>query len=160
MCKGVFPATSEHFGLHKNGSTKTFSSYCHPCNREKSREYGARNKARRSEYNKRRRSTRIGDYNYDAMLLEQDGRCAICRGTDPAHRWGQFQIDHDHSCCTGEKRCGNCNRGLLCSNCNMGLGRFMDNPDLIQAALTYLRRWNGTANANNPEEGLQRYPAA
>ena len=66
----------------------------------------------------------------ERMLVEQGGRCAICR-TD---RWGgQYNspvIDHCHA--TGKVR------GILCQRCNVGLGKFGDSPHLLDAATRYL----------------------
>lgn len=50
---------------------------------------------------------------YQEMIRVQGGRCAICR-----RKPKQFCVDHDHSCCPGEKSCGKCVRGLLCRPCN------------------------------------------
>jgi len=50
--------------------------------------------------------------------------CAICGRTQAMH------IDHDHA--NGKVR------GYLCSRCNVGLGQFLDNPDLLRKATTYL----------------------
>lgn len=63
------------------------------------------------------------------LLLVQHDVCAICRSSD----WGQKgpQVDHDHV--TGRVR------GILCTSCNQGLGRFRDQPDLLEAAAVYLR---------------------
>lgn len=66
---------------------------------------------------------------YERRLVEQDYRCAICRGLP-----GKFSlsVDHDHTT--------NAVRQLLCNNCNRGLGAFKDNTALLQAAIEYLRR--------------------
>lgn len=53
-----------------------------------------------------------------AQLLEAQGKaCALCRAPEAGYgrRW---HIDHDHSCCPGEKSCGKCVRGALCLGCN------------------------------------------
>lgn len=73
---------------------------------------------------------------YEAMLKEQGGRCAICN-TDSPGGWtgkgpGVFHVDHDHAL----KRV----RGLLCYKCNHGLGYFRDDPGLLESAAAYLSR--------------------
>jgi hypothetical protein len=40
-------------------------------------------------------------------------------------------VDHNHT--TGKVR------GLLCSSCNGALGLFKDNPEVVAAALLYLK---------------------
>lgn len=67
---------------------------------------------------------------YDSMLAEQGGVCAICRSDDPQHWSNRFQVDHDHE--TNEVR------GLLCAPCNGGLGLFRDDPKRLVAALGYV----------------------
>lgn len=70
---------------------------------------------------------------FDVMLEEQKGCCAICKADDPAPaRKGtySFAVDHDHQ--TQEVR------GLLCNNCNKGLGNFQDNHELLIKAARYL----------------------
>lgn len=52
----------------------------------------------------------------------------------------QGTIDHDHSCCPGEGSCGKCVRGVLCGSCNKMLGYARDDPERLQAAISYLRR--------------------
>jgi hypothetical protein len=75
---------------------------------------------------------------YDAMLDEQGGVCAICR-TLPGQR--RLAVDHDHNCCSGHERtCGHCIRGLLCANCNSILGRWRDDPDVMATAIAYLAK--------------------
>ena len=65
---------------------------------------------------------------YQQMLVEQDGECAICRR--PPTSVGPLVIDHDHD----NKQV----RGLLCRSCNLGLGHFMDDPYLLDDARKYL----------------------
>lgn len=70
---------------------------------------------------------------YDEMLAYQQGRCAVCGGTDPfAKHHNLFAVDHDHI--TGKVR------GLLCAKCNTGIGQLRDDPDLLIAAAAYVRR--------------------
>ncbi len=73
---------------------------------------------------------------YDRMFDEQGGKCAICGDSelpiDP--RTGKkydLAIDHCHKT--------RCVRKLLCHHCNMGLGGFKDNPELLHAAISYLK---------------------
>ncbi|SCF25014.1 Recombination endonuclease VII [Micromonospora purpureochromogenes] len=76
------------------------------------------------EYHLRRRYG-VGQKEFDELLAEQGGVCAICGGADPQH------LDHDHR--TGWVR------GILCFNCNGGLGQFRDSPTRLARAITYLR---------------------
>lgn len=78
---------------------------------------------------------------HEAMLVRQGGGCAICGGQTKAGR--AFFVDHDHSCCPGQRTCGKCVRGLLCSDCNLGIGYFEDDAARMQKAIAYLR--NGGA---------------
>lgn len=72
---------------------------------------------------------------YEALLAEQEGRCAICRrGEDElvacTGRVLKLHVDHDHA--TGKIR------GLLCSWCNPALGGFQEDPRLLRRAIRYL----------------------
>jgi len=76
---------------------------------------------------------------YDAMLLEQGGICAICKSdkpwgfvTEPKRARDFFCVDHDHT--TGEVR------GLLCQPCNIGLGSFKEDTYIMSLAINYLER--------------------
>jgi hypothetical protein len=71
---------------------------------------------------------------YSEIEKSQNGVCKICGGTDKK----RLSVDHDHSCCSGSKTCGNCTRGLLCSRCNKTLGMVQDNPELLQKMINYL----------------------
>ena len=69
---------------------------------------------------------------YWAMHQDQGGLCYICH-QPPIGKW-RLSIDHDHA--TDEVR------GLLCDQCNCGLGNFKDSPELLLAAIEYLRRFS------------------
>jgi hypothetical protein len=66
---------------------------------------------------------------YDAMLDSQGGVCAICK-KKPDEGKALF-VDHCHV--TGRVR------GLLCGKCNSVLAFGNDNPDILRAAIAYLR---------------------
>ncbi|MEU8228746.1 endonuclease VII domain-containing protein [Actinoplanes sp. NPDC048967] len=72
-----------------------------------------------------RRRYGVGQVEFDEMVAEQGGVCAIRGASDPQH------VDHDHR--TGWVR------GILCFNCNGGLGQFRDNPVFLAEAITYLK---------------------
>ena len=84
---------------------------------------------------------------YNLMLKEQDGKC-LCGRVETVidHRTKKpraLSVDHDHKCCPGNRSCGKCVRGLLCQSCNMGLGKFHDDPELLEKFAAYLRRARG-----------------
>jgi hypothetical protein len=67
---------------------------------------------------------------YDRLLAEQHGGCAICG--DPPEPGTHLHVDHDHE--DGRVR------GLLCVRCNNGLGQFKEDDALIDEAAAYARR--------------------
>lgn len=76
----------------------------------------------------------IEPQDYINLLKKQDYRCKTCnRKTEK-----RLCIDHDHSCCIGEKSCGNCIRGLLCFECNVALGMIKDNKEVLASMILYL----------------------
>jgi hypothetical protein len=84
---------------------------------------------RRARYTQALRKYGVSREQFDQLMVESCGRCAICNQVfehekDPA-------IDHCHAT--------DVIRGLLCISCNNGLGRFRDSPDLLEAAAQYLR---------------------
>lgn len=66
---------------------------------------------------------------YDAMVLQQQGLCAIC-GRPPKRN--RLHVDHCHT----TKRV----RGLLCVTCNTRLAVIEDPSKFLTAALAYLHR--------------------
>ena len=69
---------------------------------------------------------------YERILAEQGGLCAICGTDQGGGRGDRFHIDHDHA--TGKVR------GLLCLSCNRGIGCLGDDPTLLTIAVAYLER--------------------
>lgn len=76
---------------------------------------------------KRIRSYGISENQFDQMMINQDGKCYICKGDNGSIA---LCIDHDHL--TGKVR------GLLCNKCNRGLGLFLDDLVLLKRAMKYL----------------------
>ncbi len=68
---------------------------------------------------------------YEAQMVAQGGKCAICGTTEPGkgRRSKYMCVDHDHE--TGRVR------GLLCHKCNLALGLFASSQNL-QKAQEYL----------------------
>lgn len=100
-----------------------FAAYCKPCHNARGGESKQRLYGGSRHYQLMRRYG-IGADDFDRMLAEQGGVCAICGREGPEH------VDHSHD--TGEVR------GILCFNCNGGLGQFRDSADTLRAAAEYL----------------------
>jgi hypothetical protein len=83
---------------------------------------------------------------YNEMLEEQQGQCAICRGANADAR--ALVVDHDHACCAGHRSCGACVRGLLCHHCNVVLAMAKDDPSTLRAAVRYLHKNAGVARSS------------
>jgi hypothetical protein len=94
----------------------------------KATDWKRRNPERYADYS-RRAKYGLAPGRYAQMLAGQDGLCAICRTPHPK----PLHVDHCHA--TGEVR------ALLCDLCNRGLGFFRDHPAQLDAAATYLRRF-------------------
>jgi hypothetical protein len=70
---------------------------------------------------------------YETMLKNQEGRCAICLSDTFNFSHGKrAHVDHCHD--TGKVR------GLLCGRCNVALGHFKHDPEIIQKAINYLQK--------------------
>jgi hypothetical protein len=62
---------------------------------------------------------------YDALLVSQSGRCAICGEAKP------LEVDHNHA--------GGKVRGLLCHGCNVAVGLINDKSEIAVAMSEYLQ---------------------
>lgn len=81
-----------------------------------------------------RRKYGISSEDYDRLLAEQGGGCALCGVRPEELTTGRFRnflhVDHCHD--TGRVR------GLLCPEHNLLLGKFGDSPDMFRKVLAYL----------------------
>ena len=64
---------------------------------------------------------------YQKMLDEQNGQCAICKALP---QWRRFDVDHCHAT--------KVIRGLLCSTCNRLIGYAKDSEEILLSAVEYL----------------------
>jgi hypothetical protein len=73
---------------------------------------------------------------YDALLAEQDGKCAICEMPETSmDGFGTIKnlcVDHCHN--TGKIR------SLLCFRCNSTIGKLEENPHLLRSMWDYLHK--------------------
>lgn len=102
-----------------------------PLRETKSKMYGG--KGKNPEYGtfaqfKYKYGITIEDYN--RKLETQEGKCKIC-GKHQSIFNKRMHLDHCHL--TGKIR------DILCKNCNQGLGHFMDNPELLEKAASYIK---------------------
>lgn len=86
---------------------------------------------RREREQNLRRKYGFGQEEYDKLVDSQNGLCAICKRPPSKGRGKRLHVDHDHT--TGNIR------GLLCGSCNTSLGGFMDDTDLLESAIMYLK---------------------
>ncbi len=136
------------FFKDKNNKTDGRYSICKPCKqegtykwREGNREkYNAQQRAFQRGYTseqrygheiKRRYGCTLEQYNQ--MLVEQEGKCAICSKLhNPAEKKGRLFVDHCHA--SGKVR------ALLCSACNSMLGYAEDDTRSLLEAVAYLTK--------------------
>ena len=115
---------------------------CKQCIRERERANWANTSHRpsraydykRAERFKRKYGITVDEY--DAMLVEQNGVCCICkcdgRAWYRANDRYPLVVDHDH----GTRKV----RGLLCHHCNTMLGAARDDIDCLLAAVAYIQK--------------------
>lgn len=72
--------------------------------------------------------------NYTEAVFELREECYV----NPKHTGTLLHVDHDHSCCPGNRSCGKCLRGILCQKCNQALGNVSDDSETLKALIRYL----------------------
>ena len=97
--------------------------------RKSSREW-ARENTLSSRLRHLRATYGLTDSEYKALLIKQNGRCAICR-EKKGNELQSLAVDHCHK--------DNKVRGLLCINCNTALGHFKDSIEILENAIKYIK---------------------
>jgi len=112
---------------------------CKTCSRKNRKEHYTQNREKVLA-NRRFRSYGLSKDEYNEMLDNQGGSCAICKRKE----WVRASItdnvmalavDHCHD--TGNVR------GLLCRACNLAIGYFEDNIESLDEAIKYLEQAGG-----------------
>ena len=121
--------TSERLEIQRKAVRKYKTGTGKEKARAYSKEYGQRNKIElRNIKLKNRYGLETGQY--EALLQGQGGVCAICKQSYDY----PLNVDHCHRT--------NIVRGLLCRGCNSLLGNAKDSALRLQAASSYIERFN------------------
>ena len=132
---GLFKSEDQFSPTQRWSGSKRKQSYdCRPCAAAKRRRYRAALAPEVKKAQARAANIKnlygMSENDYLDMVAAQSNTCAICKGSDPKHSSGKWNIDHDHK--TGAVR------ALLCGPCNRGIGKFEDDPARLRAAADYL----------------------
>ena len=103
---------------------------------EKNRIAEGRDPERINQLKRYRRYGPGAEVHFEKLKEIQRGRCALCGEEEKVMRNGvplSLSCDHDHE--TGALR------ELLCKRCNTGLGVFKDDPDFLERAARYIRKY-------------------
>lgn len=123
------PCHHGHVGLRR--ATNRQCVECEPCLRTRPEA-----RARRAKEKIRARYGITADV-YERMIAEMlSVGCRIC-GRMPSAK-NPPVVDHDHACCSGDRACGKCVRGVICKHCNVILGMSRDRPETLRKAADYL----------------------
>ena len=134
-CKQELPRSKFHI---RNNRKVGIESRCKACTSIKKKQYRLNNKEKIRAWNKKRNpGWDINRYNEYVEL--QDNQCAICGTNEPG--LSDWSADHCHTT--------NQPRGLLCVRCNAGLGYFKDNPEYLQSAIDYLKKWQSVTTSHS-----------
>jgi hypothetical protein len=140
---------SEFYCVERHANRWYFSSCCKICDRQKSRDYGAKHREKKAEqarvwrinnpdkiksYSRSQvlRKHNLTEAQYEQMFADQGCCCVTCGSKENGTRWYNFAIDHDHV--TGVVR------GLLCFSCNTTLGKVNDSIQILQNLIDYLKK--------------------
>ena len=135
ICNEAKPLT-EFYQTVRNGEPYGYHGKCKSCYiKKQQKNYDPIKK--RDENLKRLYGIGLNEYNN--LLDNQNGKCAICGTTEPGGRKSGrggavdvFYVDHDHKT---EKV-----RGLLCNVCNRTMGYVGENSGVLEEMIKYLQK--------------------
>lgn len=109
---------------------------CKPCARldDKAQKQKPERKAKRKDYYLRKLYGTTLEI-WKELWESQLGVCDICKDA-----LGEIQVNLDH--CHKSKKV----RGLLCNRCNILLGNSLDSIEILQNAISYLKKHSGEIN--------------
>lgn len=122
----------------RQGKYICYESYCKACEKVNFKDWYHKN----LKYNKYRDYVRnckrfgLTAFEYEAIVLAQNNKCAICKLPEVSTRSGvikKLAIDHCHT--TGKVR------ALLCNACNTSIGLMKENVELLELAIKYLNKF-------------------
>ena len=71
-----------------------------------------------------------------AQIAMAQGGCPLCHRINPGGKG--WVVDHDRSCCEGDRSCDACRRGVICQWCNSAMGYARDSPQVLRRMADYL----------------------
>jgi hypothetical protein len=119
--RGGIPPASRHNGVCSTCSLPLIDFRCSTCDTDR----------KRNEHLIRKYKMPLAAWR--EILSSQSNLCKICERDSK-----RFVVDHDHSCCPGQRTCGECVRGIICENCNRALGLIKDSKIILQKMIDYL----------------------
>lgn len=145
-CKELKALSEFHPSYGKDRRPGTVNNRCKVCANAASKLNYAKNKDKyKVTRDKRRadnpnqsiddkRKTLASLYN---ITLEEFNEMAK-NGCHACGSFNRLSVDHDHTCCAGNKSCGRCIRGILCHNCNVAEGFLESSIDRVIALASYM----------------------
>lgn len=132
-CKACFAARAKQWYSHNRQHVLARVKAWQQANPERVKETRDASRPRRRAIDRDARLRRVfglSSDQYEAMLADQGGGCALCGRTPLPGR--SLHVDHHHE--TGVVR------GLLCFRCNAGIGQFREDKLRLADAIVYLAR--------------------
>ncbi len=131
-CKGCsceFPARININGRLRNLKNRSYCLVCHPFEeRTGPRKFASDEKRRGKLAAQLKCRYKITIVDFEALQIQQNNKCAICRCDPPTSNKKRLSVDHE----TGQVR------GLLCTACNSRLGWFETHREIIEKYLNAL----------------------
>jgi hypothetical protein len=118
---------------------KGVQSICKACVLDKSKGEYKRNKSQYQKTNRNchlKREYGITTDQYNQMVINQNSCCEICDRHIDDIKNHKLYVDHNHGT--------NKIRGLICGSCNRLIALAVENQKILQNAITYLNKYNGT----------------